>query len=347
MHIDSERLPELLRKGLAPVYLVSGDEPLLVDESCEEIRDAARGAGYSERSVANVASGFDWNDLFVSTQSLSLFSSARLLEVRMPNGKPGERGAQVLSQLGARPPADSILLVVTGKLDRQTRESGWVKSLEEAGVAVTVRPLDAERLPGWVTRRMRLRGLRAEPGVADIIAYRMEGNPLAAAQEVDKLALLYGDGEIRIAEVEGILSNNARFTVYGLADACLAGDGRSAIRVLESLRAEGLEPILVLWALARETRSMAQIAAQIAQGHAESGVFQAHRIWASRRPVVSKALRRLHPTQWLGMLVRAAHIDHVIKGRAEGDVWLELESMVLALCGVRIHAAAGLVPRAP
>ncbi|MHB8255701.1 MAG: DNA polymerase III subunit delta [Acidiferrobacterales bacterium] len=345
MQIDSDRLPGLLGKGLAPVYLVCGDDPLLVDESCEAIRQAARAAGYAERSVTSVGSGFDWNDLLLSSQSLSLFSRARLLEVRMPNGKPGEHGTRILSQLAAHPPADTILLVITGKLDRQTREGGWAKTLEEAGVLVGIRPLDGQRLPGWIEQRMALRGLRGESGVADLLAYHTEGNPLAAAQEVDKLALLYGDGVVRVAEVENLLADNTRFTVFGLADTCLAGDGRSAIRVLESLRAEGLDPILVLWALAREARTMAQIATQIAQGRSESGVFQAHRVWASRRPMVTKALRRFRPTQWLGMLVRAARIDRIIKGRAEGDAWTEIESLVLALCGIRTQAAAAPVER--
>ncbi len=340
MQIDSDRLPELLRKGLVPVYLVCGDEPLLVDECCEAIRDAARAADYAERHVTIVGSGFDWNDLLLSTQSLSLFSRARLLEVRVPSGKPGEHGARILSQLAARPPADTILLVVTGKLDKQAREGGWAKSLEQAGALVTVRSLDAQHLPGWIEHRMALRGLHAEPGVADLLAYHMEGNPLAAAQEVDKLALLYGDGMVRTADLENFLADNTRFTVYGLADTCLEGDGRLAIRILESLRTEGVEPILVLWALAREARNMAQIAAQIAQGRPESGVFQTHRIWASRRSLVTKALRRFRPVQWQVMLVRAARIDRIIKGRAEGDAWTDIESLVLALCGVRVQAAA-------
>ncbi|MHB8346456.1 MAG: DNA polymerase III subunit delta [Acidiferrobacterales bacterium] len=343
MRIDSDRLPEQLGNGLVPVYLVCGDDPLLVDESCEEIRQAACAAGYAERIVTNVGSGFDWNELLLSSQSLSLFSRTRLLEIRIPGGKPGADGAQILSQLAERPPADTVLLVIAGKLDRQAREGGWAKTLEDAGMLVSVRPLDGQRFPAWIERRMALHGLQSEPGVVDLLAYRTEGNLLAAAQEVDKLALLYGEGIVRVADMENLLADNARFTVYGLTDTCLAGDGPSAIRVLGSLRAEGLDPILVLWALARETRTMAQMAAQIAQGRSESSVFQANRVWASRRPLVTKALRRFRPAQWLGMLVRAARIDRINKGRAEGDAWIEIEFFVLALCGVRIQSVA--VPR--
>jgi len=339
MNIDSDRLADQLHQGLAPVYLICGDEPLIVEECCDAIRAHARPAGYVERSVASVESGFDWNSLLSAAQSLSLFAERRILEVRIPNGKPGEIGARTLTELAAQPPADTLLIVVTGKLDKPTREGGWAKVLGDAGVAITVRPLDAQRLPGWIERRMRLRSLRAEAGVVDLLAYHMEGNLLAVAQEVDKLALLYGEGEIRVADVEDILADNTRFTVYGLADACLAGDARSAVRILESLRAEGVEPILILWALTREARSMAQVSAQIAQGRPEAGVLQAHRIWANRRPLVAKALHRFRPARWLVMLMRAGRIDRIIKGRAQGDLWSEIESLVLAFCGVRTQTA--------
>ncbi len=339
MRIDSDHLMDQLKKGLAPVYLVCGEETLVIEECCDAIREQARLAGYVERSIATVENGFDWNSLLSSTQSLSLFAERRLLEVRIPNGKPGE-GGQILMELAARPPADTLLLVVTGKLDKQTREGGWAKALDEAGIAVTVWPLDAKRLPAWIEGRMRQNKLRAEPGVVAVLAYHMEGNLLAAAQEVDKLALLYGEDEIRVADVEEILADNTRFTVYGLADSCLAGDARSALRILERLRAEGVEPILIIWALVREMRAMAQMSAQIAQGRPEAGVFQAHRVWANRRPLVAKALRRFRAPRWLAMLTRAARIDRIIKGRAIGDVWMEIESLVLALCGVRTNAAA-------
>ncbi len=340
MNIDSDRLTDQLQKGLAPVYLVCGEETLVIEECCDAIREQARIAGYTERSIATVESGFDWNSLLSLTQSLSLFAERRLLEVRISNGKPGENGGQLLMELAARPPADTLLLVITGKLDKKTRESGWAKALEEAGIAVTVWPLDARCLPAWIEGRMRHRKLRAEPGVAAVLAYHMEGNLLAAAQEIDKLALLYGQDEIRVTDVEGILADNTRFTVYGLADSCVAGDARSAVRILERLRAEGVEPILIIWALAREARSMAQMSAQIAQGRPETGVFQAHRVWANRRPLVAAALRRFRAPRWLVMLTRSARIDRIIKGRAKGDAWIEIESLVLAFCGVRTNAAA-------
>lgn len=339
MRIDAERLSGHLttvaNASLPPVYLVYGDEPLLVDESCSAIRQRAQALGFSERSVYTVESGFDWNDLYASTQSMSLFAERRLLEVRLPSGKPGDVGAKLLAQLARQPVPDTLLLVVAGKLDKAGRESAWAKALDEAGVTVAIWPLEAARLPAWISARLAARQLRAEPGVVDLLVHHLEGNLLAAAQEIDKLALLADAGNIRLADVEESLSDNARFNVYGLVDVCLQGQAAAAARMLASLRAEGVEPILILWALGRELRAMAQISAQLAQGRAEASVFQANRVWSNRKSLVSQALRRLRPAHWLALLVRAARIDRVLKGRAQGDVWQELEALALAVCGIR------------
>jgi DNA polymerase III subunit delta len=339
MRIDSERLSghlaNISEANLAPVYLVYGDEPLLVDECCSAIRRRAQELGFSERSVHTVESGFDWNDLYASTQAMSLFAERRVLELRLPGGKPGDTGAKLLAQLAQAPAPDTLLLVIAGKLDKAGRESAWARALDEAGVSVAVWPLEAARLPAWITARLSARKLQAEPGVVELLAYHLEGNLLAAAQEVDKLALLAQDGRVRLTDVEESLSDNARFNVYGLVDACLQGQAAAAARMLASLRAEGVEPILVLWALGRELRAMAQISSQLAEGRAEAGVFQANRVWSNRKSLVTQALRRLRPAHWLALLVRAARIDRVLKGRAEGDVWQELEALALAVCGIR------------
>ncbi len=335
MRCEIEQLGQYLARGLAPCYLISGEEPLRIEEGCDAIRAAARAAGYGERLVYTVESGFNWNELFASTRSLSLFADRRLLEVRIPTGRPGEAGAKVLAALAAQPPPDTLLLVIAGKLDKAARESNWAKALDTAGVAIAVQELGAQRLPAWIGARLAARGLEAEPGVVELLAYHMEGNLLACAQEIDKLLLVHGTGAVlRTADLQASLVDNARFSVYGLVDACLAGETAAAARMLRHLRAEGIEPILVLWALARELRGMAQLARELSLGRPEAAVLS--RVWASRRGPVTRALRRVRPGQWLGMLRAAARADRVLKGRAAGEVWHELETLSLALSGVRV-----------
>lgn len=333
MRLDAERLSERLRHGLAPIYLVAGEETLLVQEACEAIRARAVQEGCADRRVLTVESGFDWNELFAETQSMSLFAERRLIELRIPTGKPGEKGAEMLMRLAAEPPPDLVVLVVCGKLERAVRESAWVKAIDNAGVVVQVWPLDSARLPGWISARLRARGLEPEAGVAEHLAYHMEGNLLACAQEIDKLVLAHGAGAVRLADLEESLSDNARFTVFILVDTCLHGDAAAVARIFENLRAEGVEPILVLWALARELRAMANLAQAVQAGASESSVLA--KVWAQRRAPVTAALRRLRLGHWQALLARAARADRVLKGRARGDIWAELQAIGLALCGVR------------
>lgn len=332
MPINPEQLSRSLERGLAPVYLLSGDEPLLIDEAAEAIRRRSRADGFSERSVFTVEAGFDWNQLREASQSLSLFAERRLIELRLPTGRPGDAGSEWIAEFATQPPPDLVLLVLGGKLDKAQRESSWVRAMESAGTHVQVWPIDPPRLPAWLTQRFATRGLKPEAGVAELVAWHMEGNLLAAAQEVDKLAMLLGSGPVTLADVEASLADNARFNVYQLVDAALAGDVAVVRRMLASLRAEGGEPILMLWALARELRSLASLARERAQGKAETAVVA--RVWQNRRALVTKALRRFPAGAWLGFLRQAAHLDRVIKGQAPGDRWLETERLLLAVAGL-------------
>ena len=333
MQINADQLARQLERGLAPLYLVSGDEPLQVEECGDAIRRRAEAGGCSERSVFTVEPGFDWDGLRTATQSLSLFAERRLIELRLPTGRPGEAGAALLSELAGNTSADIVLLVITGKLDKAQRESNWVQAMEAAGTHVMIWPLDAQKLPAWLTQRFAARGLKPEAGVVDLLAWHLEGNMLAAAQEVDKLAMLCGNGRVAQADVEGSLADSARFSVYQLVDAALAGDVVAARRILASLRAEGTEPILILWALARELRTLAQMGQELARGKPESSVLA--RAWAQRRTLVGKALRRHPAPVWLGFMRRSAQLDRILKGRESGDVWLELERLLLAVAGLR------------
>ncbi|HWR88481.1 MAG TPA: DNA polymerase III subunit delta [Acidiferrobacterales bacterium] len=333
MQINADQLARQLERGLAPLYLVSGDEPLQVEECGDAIRRRAEAGGCSERSVFTVEPGFDWDGLRTATQSLSLFAERRLIELRLPTGRPGEAGAALLSELAGNVSADIVLLVITGKLDKTQRESSWVQAIETAGTHVVIWPLDAQKLPAWLTQRFAARGLKPEAGVVDLLAWHLEGNMLAAAQEVDKLAMLCGDGNVRLADVEESLADSARFSVYQLVDAALAGEVVAVRRILASLRTEGTEPILMLWALARELRTLAQMGQELARGKPESSVLA--RAWAQRRTLVGKALRRHLAPVWLGFVRRSAQLDRMLKGRESGDLWLELERLLLAVAGLK------------
>jgi DNA polymerase-3 subunit delta len=305
------------------------------------VREKARAAGF-ERNVLTVETGFDWNRLFAAMHAPSLFSPRGLYELRLPNAKPGNTGAEILTQLAQRPAPNTLLMVITGKLDKATQQSRWVQALEQAGVGVAVWPLDAAKLPQWLKARLALRGVQAQPGVAELLAHYMEGNLLAAAQEIDKLALLAGGHTLELDEVKNSLSDNSRFSIYTLADVCLQGETAGAVRMLARLRVEGIEPVLILWALAREVRAMAAISTELSTGKSESAVFQAHRVWGQRQALVAKAVRRVPRGSWLALLVRAAKVDRILKGRAPGEIWHELEILVLAI----VRAGEGVLTSA-
>jgi DNA polymerase III subunit delta len=338
MQISVDQLSGQLKRGLAPVYFVSGDEPLLAQECVDAIRRAAQAAGFNERNVFSVESGFDWSGFYAETRAGSLFASRRLIELRLPTGKPGEEGGKTLIELCADPSPDIILLVTTGKLDKSARNAKWATALERAGLTVTLYPIEARQFPTWIERRMRARGLEPGPGVVDMLAHYTEGNLLACAQEIDKLAMLLSAGNVSVDDIAGNLGDNARFSVFALADAALAGDSKGLTRMLRVLKAEGEAPALVSWALTREIREVARIAQAIASGHGESQVLDEFRVWQRRKPLVRKALARTKLNEWHDLVCAAARADRVVKGRAVGDVWLELESLALALGGLRTSA---------
>ncbi|MFQ6021633.1 MAG: DNA polymerase III subunit delta [Acidiferrobacterales bacterium] len=324
------------------MYLVGGDEPLLVDECCAAVRAVAHARGFEERTVLTVESGFDWNSLLASTHSLSLFSSRRLIELRVPSVKMADRGADVLVQIADRAPQDTLLLVSSGRLDKRAQASPWVKAIERTGVVVIVYPLDARDLPGWIARRMRSRGLTPEEGVPALLGYHFEGNLLGAAQEIDKLAVLLGQATVSADDMRDNLSDNARFDVFKLADACVRGDAGAVTRMLASLRAEGTEPILILRVLAREARSLAGVARRLARGEREAVVFEAHNIWPRRRSLVRQAVKQRPPNWWLEILQRASQVDKVLKGQRAGDTWQQLQCLALAMCGSQVSTCRTL-----
>jgi len=333
MRLKAEQIEAHLRRGLAPVYLVGGDEPLLVQEACDAIRARAREEGYSERDVLHVEAGFDWNALTAVSNTLSLFAERRLIELRLPKAKPGDAGGKALVAYAQRPPEDTVLVVIAGKLDAQAQRTKWVSALEGAGAFVQIWPVNPRQLPAWIQQRMRARGMQPEREAVTVLAERVEGNLLAAAQEIDKLELLYGQGPIDTQQVARAVADSSRFDVYGLVDAALAGDGARAARIVAGLRGEGIEPILVLWALAREIRGLAGMAYSLGGGQTLDQVVAAHRVWKSRQPLVKQGLKRLPAVGWCRLLAHAGTIDRMIKGALPGNAWDELLQLSLALAG--------------
>lgn len=333
----------LRRQGLAPLYLVFGDEPLQILECCDLLRRQARGAGFEERVVLNVEAGFDWQSLGAEAGALSLFASRRLIEVRLGEAKPGTEGAKALAAYAAAPPPDTLLLVSAGRIDRQSQQSKWFKALEQAGVAVQSRPVEAARLPGWLAARARSLGLGLSPAAAELIADRVEGNLLAADQELRRLALLYGDQAVDSEQVLAAVADNARYDLFDYIDCTLTGDGARSLRMLRGLEAEGTEAVVVCWGLSRELRSLCLMAAERAGGAAWEPLFARHRIWDKRRRPVQAALER-HRLPVLRRLLReAGRIDRVIKGAAEGRPWDDLARLSLALGrGFELGAGGGI-----
>ncbi|HEX7046443.1 MAG TPA: DNA polymerase III subunit delta [Gammaproteobacteria bacterium] len=330
MKLYADKLAAHLARGpLAPIYLLGGDEPLQLGEAADAVRAAARRDGYASREVFFVERGFDWQSLRAAGESLSLFAEKRLLELRLPTGKPGDAGAKVLSEFAARPPEDTVLMIVSGKVDKKNK---WVGALEKAGVLVEVWPIDAAQLPRWIEGRMSGAGLAADREAAQLLADRVEGNLLAAAQEIDKLALLVEGNRANADAVRDAVADSARFDIFQLADAALAGDAVRALRMLDALRTEGAEAVLVVWALARDVRMLAEMSFKVAGGQSPDRI--AASVWPKKRqPIVARALQRHSVKAWERLLLEVALIDRQVKGMRRGDAWQNIERLVAAMAG--------------
>ncbi len=336
MRLRFEQLAGHLKQPLLPVYLLSGDEPLQMMEAEDAIRAAAREQGFTEREVFHADRGFDWGALQAASEAMSLFAERRLLELRLPGAKPGDVGSKALVAYTESFSPDNVLLISCGKLDKRQQSSKWFKALEQAGAVMQLWPIEPRQLPGWIGQRMSARGLNATPEAAALLAERVEGNLLAAAQEVEKLLLLHGGGDIGIDEVEAAVADSARFDLFELVDTALSGDSARTVRMLEGLRGEGAEAVLVLWALVREIRAMAQMARDIAGGNNIDAVLGKYRVWQKRKGPVRAGLQRHNLKRWQALLRRGARLDRIIKGAEPGNPWDELIQLGLLMAGTRL-----------
>ena len=337
MKLNAAQLGKQLAGQLAPVYVISGDDPLLCQETADGIRAACRAQGFHERQVFHADASFDWQHLYAVGASLSLFSDKRLLELRIPSGKPGDKGAAALLEYLQRPAEDSVLLISLPKLDGSAQKTKWAKALIDGKDSqfVQIWPVDAAQLPQWIRQRLAQAGLSASQDAIELIAARVEGNLLAAAQECEKLKLLASGNQIDAQTVLDAVADSARFDVFGLVDATLNGAAEHTLRMLEGLRGEGVEALFINVMLARELRLLAGLAQQVSQGTPLERAFASARppVWDKRRPLVSKALQRHSSKTFNQLLMQAQQIDAQVKGQAAGDPWVALANLCLQLAG--------------
>lgn len=333
MRLSPDKLQRHLSSDpLAPVYLVGGDEPLQGDEACDAIRAAARAAGHANREVLEAGPGFDWGELAAEASALSLFTEKKIIDLRIPSGKPGTEGSKALSAYAAHAPDDTLLLIRTPRLDRQQQKSKWVRSLESAGALIQIWPIDVQALPGWIEQRMRQAGLQPDRDAVRLLADRVEGNLLAARQEIDKLLLLHGAGPVDAEQLSDAVADSARYDVFELADSALQGDLARCLRILGGLRAEGVAAPLVLWALHRDIGQLAGVSADTATGRGIEQALGRIQTRNNRKPLLRGALQRLRPTHWLALLRLCQQADAAIKGADTADPWLKLEQLCTRLC---------------
>ena len=339
MRLNSRQLAGQLKQPLKKNYLVCGEELLLAEEAASAVLKKAWEQGYTERIVLTVEPGFDWHALMDECRALSLFAQKRIIDLRLPTGKPGDTGSATLTEIARREADDILFILRTGKLDKAQLASKWVKALDQSGIVVIAYPVGANELPAWISERMKVLGVRPGPGVIDLFVHRYTGNLLALAQELEKLTLQTNNKEIYLEDIEKDLRDDARFNVFELIDVCLRGHARDAVRIVDKLRREDVQPVLISVLLAREVRAMGILAEEIGAGKNADAAFRARQVWPRRQPLVRQAIKRVSLRRWQGLLQRCAHLDRVVKGRASGETWREIESLCLAMCGVRVPRA--------
>jgi len=324
LKFNSDTLITHLEQQLLPAYLISGDEPLLSAEATDALRAKARASGFTERETYFMERGGDWNDIRAAASNLSLFAERRIVEIRMATAKPGNTGSAAIVALLENRDPDRLIVINTPKLDRDAQGSEWVRALETHGALVQIWPVDASKLVGWLRGRAKRLGLTAEDDALHILAERTEGNLLAAHQELEKLRLLVKGDRITADDVFASVADSARFDVFQLGECTLAGDTPRALRMIEGLRAEGVEPTLVLWSLSKAARDL--------WGAVSGGGGGRGRAWPRQNAALERGQRRASQLSFGRLTARAARADRMIKGREAGDAWDEMMLLAMDIC---------------
>jgi DNA polymerase III subunit delta len=333
MRLGPEQLSAHLAQSLAPLYVVHGDEPLLAIEAGDAIRAAARAAGCEEREVLVVEPGFKWDAFSAASRNLGLFGTRKLVDLRIPGGKPGVEGARVLEDCAANPTPDTTILITLPRLDRATSSSSWFAALEQGGITLEVFPLERADLPRWIASRLERQRQRASAETLQFLADTTEGNLLAARQELEKIGLLLPEGELEQEAVENAVADVARFDVFQLSEAWLSGDAARACRILAALENEGEGVPLLLWQLGEDLHALATVLASTASGTPVAIAVKSARVWGKRQTAIERAARRIAPSAIQPLLLRLARLDALAKGIGRGDVWAQLRDVALALAG--------------
>jgi DNA polymerase-3 subunit delta len=325
LKLTADALPGHLEQQLLRVYLISGDDPLLTGEAADAIRASARAKGFTERDVHFMERGSDWDDVRASASNMSLFGSRRVVEIRMPTGKPGVAGGAALVSMLAIDDRDTVFLIMTPRLDRDVQSANWVKAVESNGAWVQVWPIDADRMTAWVRGRARRLGLDIAADGIEVLSERTEGNLLAAHQELEKLKLVAQPGQITADTILASVGDSARFDVFQLGESVLAGDTERALRMLAGLHAEGVEATLVLWALTKAVRDL--------WGSVTAAPGARPRAWGRQAAALEKGARRASRLPFSALAIRASRADRMIKGRLFGDAWDEMALLAADICG--------------
>ncbi len=335
MKIALQQLEQQAAKSLAPMYWISGDETLLVQEALDFLRQCAQKKGFTERTRIPVESNNEWGELlFANAHSLSLFAEQRILELDLRGAKLNAGNSEILQKYAQKPAENTLLLIYSHKLDAKTEQTKWYKAIEKQAVMIPVWPVTIEQLPQWLIQRAKKAQLTLTKEAAVRLAHQVEGNLLAAAQEIEKLSLLQPQATIDEHALDNIIANHTHFDVFHLVDSILIGNRQRALHILQNLLAEEIEPVLILWALTRELTTLSDIYQALRQGTALSALFGQFRIWEKRQPPVRAFLKRASIDSCWDLLLHAAQIDRIIKGADKGNVRDELERLVLAMAGV-------------
>ena len=329
MRIKPGQLNAELKKGLKPIYVITGDEPLQLGEMADTIRKAARLAGYDNREVITVDADFEWHQLAFIADAMSIFADKKVIDSRLPSGTPGIDGAKALIAYCERLQEDNLLLITAGKLASASLKTRWFEALDKRGIVIQVWPLDGQDLVNWLQQRLQQRGLSADTDGLRLLASRVEGNLLAAAQEIEKLYVLYGAGRLSLQQILAVVADNSRYDVFKLIDSVLSDKEDRIVKILLGLRGEGVAAPIVLWALTREARSLIKIKWAIAGGQSRDLVYKNNQVWDKRKQLVSHVLNRLSDKELTGILVLGAKADRQIKGQQSGDAWETLREICL------------------